>query len=206
MHHLSNFDLFSKINASFNQVYNWFVKGNPYQKHYKATVHINPLLGGFVERFFFGQDRLPVLLMATKCCVCARETFWKMMVFSKEMCCSLLSSLYFSKWFLRAEKKSKCHLGKFPLLSTTFWMTSPIRNKLNTVVQKSEIVLDQNNIQISTFYLSVNKGGLSKSNFNHIWFFLPKWHVIFTKNWHFSLSDLAKTEVLPVWNCWKYII
>ena len=45
-------------------------------------------------------------------------------------------SLYFSKWFLRAEKKSKCHLGKFPLLSTTFWMTSPIRNKLNTVVQK----------------------------------------------------------------------
>ena len=134
------------------------------------------------------------------------KLFGKWWFFLKK-CAALCSPLYtFLNGFWGLKKKSKCHLGKFPLLSTTFWMTSPIRNKLNTVVQKSEIVLDQNNIQISTFYLSVNKGGLSKSNFNHIWFFLPKWHVIFTKNWHFSLSDLAKTEVLPVWNCWKYII
>ena len=47
----------------------------------------------------------------------------------------------------------------------------------------------------------LQKSQMFWSDFNHIWIFLSKWFGIFTKNWHFSLSDLAKSEVLPIWKC-----
>ena len=47
------------------------------------------------------------------------------------------------------------------------------------------------------------KSQFSWTDFNHIWNFPPKWHADFHWNWRFSLSNLAKTEVLRVWNCWN---
>ena len=59
---------------------------------------------------------------------------------------------------------------------------------------------------------NLNKGGICLRGFFFLleWFqphlnFPAKMTYNFTENWHFSLSNLAKTEVLPVRNCQKSI-
>ena len=52
-------------NRRFSIVY------GPKSEKKEATVHINPLLGGFLSEFFFCQDRRSLL---AKCCVCGKKS------------------------------------------------------------------------------------------------------------------------------------